>query len=105
MPNFGLVVGDGRDLRLRKLLSIFLIGGAWIAHHGLTDSLDGVDRMFLRLNLLFLLAVSFLPFPTRLVADALEKTTGWQRMAAVVYGCTLLAIRLPSQDPGIQVWR
>ena len=27
LPNFGLVVGDGRDLRLRKLLSIFLIGG------------------------------------------------------------------------------
>jgi uncharacterized membrane protein len=46
------------------------------------------------LNLLFLLAVSFLPFPTRLVADALDKTTSWQRVAAVVYGCTLLAIRL-----------
>jgi uncharacterized membrane protein len=48
----------------------------------------------LRLNLLLLLAVSFLPFPTRLVADALDKTTDWQRMAAVVYGLTLLLIRL-----------
>ena len=79
---------------LAYLVSFLTIGGAWIAHHGLTDSLDRVDRIFLRLNLLFLLAVSFLPFPTRLVADAMEKTTSWQRMAAVVYGCTLLAIRL-----------
>ena len=79
---------------LAYLVSFLTIGGAWIAHHSLTDSLDRVDRIFLRLNLLFLLAVSLLPFPTRLVADALEKTTSWQRMAAVVYGCTLLAIRL-----------
>lgn len=79
---------------LAYLVSFLTIGGAWIAHHGLSDSIDRVDRIFLRLNLLFLLVVSFLPFPTRLVADALDKTTSWQRMAAVVYGCTLLAIRL-----------
>ena len=65
-----------------------------VVHHGLTDRLDRVDQIFLRLNLLLLLAVSFLPFPTRLVADALEKNTSWQRVAAVVYGLTLLAIRL-----------
>jgi len=79
---------------LAYLVSFLTIGGAWIIHHGLTDSMDRVDRIFLRLNLLFLLAVSFLPFPTRLVADALEKSTSWQRMAAVVYRLTLLAIRL-----------
>ena len=41
-----------------------------------------------------LLAVAFLPFPTRLVAEALDKDTDWQRLGAVVYGLTLLAIRL-----------
>ncbi|MGO9457312.1 MAG: TMEM175 family protein [Acidimicrobiales bacterium] len=76
------------------VVSFLTIGGAWIAHHGLTDGLDRVDRIFLRLNLLFLLVVAFLPFPTRLVAEAIEKTTAWQRMAAVVYGLTLLLIRL-----------
>lgn len=79
---------------LAYLVSFLTIGGAWIIHHGLTDSMDRVDRIFLRLNLVFLLCVSFLPFPTRLVADALEKTASWQRMAAVVYGLTLLSIRL-----------
>ena len=58
------------------------------------DQPAGSGRPHSRLNLLLLLAVSFLPFPTRLVADALDKTTDWQRMAAVVYGLTLLLIRL-----------
>jgi uncharacterized membrane protein len=79
---------------LAYLVSFLTIGGIWIAHHGLTDRLDGVDPIFLRLNLLLLLVVSFLPFPTRLVADALDKNTNWQRLAAVVYGLTLLVIRL-----------
>ena len=79
---------------LAYLVSFLTIGGVWIIHHALTNRLDRVDPIFLRLNLLLLLMVSFLPFPTRLVADALDKTTDWQRMAAVVYGLTLLVIRL-----------
>jgi uncharacterized membrane protein len=79
---------------LAYLVSFFTIGAAWIAHHGLTDELDGVDSVFLRLNLLFLLAIAFLPFPTRLMVEGLEKTTAWQRLAVVVYGLILLVIRL-----------
>ena len=76
------------------LVSFFTIGAAWLAHHGLTDELDRVDPIFLRLNLLFLLAIAFLPFPTRLMVEGLERTTTWQRLAVVVYGLTLLLIRL-----------
>ncbi len=79
---------------LAYLVSFLTIGAAWIAHHGLTDELDGVDPVFLRLNLLFLLTIAFLPFPTRLMVEGLEKTAAWQRLAVVVYGLTLLAIRL-----------
>lgn len=79
---------------LAYLVSFLTIGAAWIAHNGLSDALDRVDPIFLRLNLLFLLAVSFLPFPTRLTADALNKGTAHQRVAAVVYGLTLLVIRV-----------
>jgi uncharacterized membrane protein len=76
------------------LVSFFTIGAAWLAHHGLTDELDKVDPLFLRLNLLFLLAIAFLPFPTHLMVSGLEKTLTWQRLAVVVYGLTLLVIRL-----------
>jgi len=76
------------------LVSFFTIGAAWIVHHGLTDELDRVDPIFLRLNLLFLLTIAFLPFPTRLMVEGLEKTADWQRLGAVVYGITLLVVRL-----------
>jgi len=76
------------------LVSFLTIGAAWVAHNSLTDDLDHVDRVFLRLNLLFLLTVSFLPFPTRIVGDALEKSTSWQRVAVTVFGITVLATRL-----------
>jgi len=79
---------------LAYLISFLTIGGAWIAHSGLTDSLERVDRIFLRLNLLFLMLIAVLPFPTRLVGDALQKTVGAERVATVVYGTALLAIRL-----------
>lgn len=78
---------------LAYVISFLTIGGAWIAHHALTNRIDQVDVILLRLNLLFLLVVSFLPFPTRLVADSLYESVETQRVAAVVYGLTLLAIR------------
>ena len=46
------------------------------------------------MNLLFLLAIALLPFPTRLMVHGLEKSADWQRLAAAVYGVTLLVIRL-----------
>jgi len=58
----------------------------------LTDRLTRSDPIFLQINLLVLLMVAFLPFPTRLVADALHDT-GAERVAVTVYGLTLLAIR------------
>ncbi len=79
---------------LAYLISFLTIGAAWISHNSLTDDLDHVDRIFLRLNLLFLLSVAFLPYPTRIVGDALEKGTSWQRMAVTVFGLTVLATRL-----------
>lgn len=79
---------------LGYLVSFLTIGGVWIAHNGLTDDLDHVDRLFLRINLLFLLVVAFLPFPTRLVAESVGASEDSQRVAAVVYGVTLLLMRL-----------
>ena len=78
---------------LAYLISFLTIGAGWLAHTGLTDRLARTDPIFLRLNLLLLLAVVFLPFPTRLVADALYHPSS-QRVFITLYGLTLLAIRL-----------
>ena len=78
---------------LAYLTSFVTIGGAWLLHTALTEQLARIDQLFLRLNLLVLFAVVFLPFPTRLVADALHNTSG-ERVYVTMYGLTLLAIRL-----------
>jgi uncharacterized membrane protein len=75
------------------VVSFLTIGAAWLAHTSLTDRLAQSDSIFLRLNMLVLLVVAFLPFPTRLVADALQHTDA-ERVAVTFYGLTLLAIRV-----------
>lgn len=75
------------------LISFLTIGGAWIVHTALTDRLARSDSIFLRLNLFVLLAVSFLPFPTRLLAEGLGDRDA-ERVAVTIFGLTLLVIRL-----------
>lgn len=75
------------------IISFLTIGAAWLAHTALTDRLTRADSLFLRLNLLLLLVVVFLPFPTRLLAESLHETSS-QRVFVTLYGLTLLAIRL-----------
>ena len=75
------------------LISFLTIGAAWLGHTALTDRLARTDSVLLRLNLLLLLAVTFLPFPTGLVGEALREPSS-ERVFVTLYGCTLLAIRL-----------
>ena len=75
------------------LVSFLTIGAAWLGHTALTDRLERTDSIFLRLNLLLLLVVTFLPFPTGLVGEALREPSS-ERVFVTMYGLTLLAIRL-----------
>jgi TMEM175 potassium channel family protein len=80
---------------LAYIVSFLTIGGAWLLHTALTDQLAWADSLFLRLNLLVLLVVVFLPFPTGLIADALRgDDISAERVYVTLYGLTLLAIRL-----------
>jgi uncharacterized membrane protein len=73
--------------------SFLTIGGLWLAHHGIFRRLRYANNAVMRINLLLLMAVSFLPFPTRLVAEAIRDQSA-ERAAAVFYGSCLLAIAL-----------
>jgi uncharacterized membrane protein len=73
--------------------SFFTIGGIWLAHHGVFRRLQYANDRVMRVNLLLLMGVAFLPFPTRLVADAIRDESA-ERAAAVFYGASLLAIAL-----------
>jgi len=78
---------------LAYVVSFLTIGAAWLAHTSITHRLIAVDAIVLRLNLLLLLFVSLLPFPTKLVAEGLEDISG-ERVFVTMYGLALLAIRI-----------
>jgi uncharacterized membrane protein len=68
-------------------VSFLTIGIIWVNHHTVLRQIRGVDRIFLFINVFFLLCIAFIPFPTRLLATYVR--TGDGRAAAVVYGITL----------------
>jgi uncharacterized membrane protein len=71
--------------------SFLTIGGVWVVHHGIFRHMRYADIWIVRVNLLLLFAVSFLPFPTTLVAEAVSSTSA-ERVAVLFYGLTLLVI-------------
>ena len=76
---------------LAYVTSFVTIGGLWMAHHAIFRRVRYADATVMRLNLVFLMAVSFLPFPTGLMAEAIRDTEA-ERAAVVFYGLTLLVI-------------
>ena len=73
------------------------IGAVWIEHSALTEALERVDAGFLRLNLLLLLLVSFLPFPARVMEEYLTLTdteVGGERTAVAFFGLVLVLMSL-----------
>jgi len=70
--------------------SFLVIGIIWINHHHTVTMIARVDRPFLFINLLLLLVVSFIPFPTRLVAQYLGGDG--ERSATIAYAATLFAM-------------
>jgi len=74
---------------LGYLVSFSTVGALWLGHNAITDYLDRADATLLRLNLLLLFFVSFLPFPTRLLSEFIASARA-ERVAVTFYGLTLL---------------
>jgi uncharacterized membrane protein len=74
---------------LAYVASFSTIGAVWLGHNAITEYLDRADAAFVRLNLLLLLFVSFLPFPTRLVAEYIGQDNA-ERVAVTFYGIVLV---------------
>jgi uncharacterized membrane protein len=69
-------------------VSFLTIGIMWVNHHSVFRQFARVDRPLLLLNVLLLMLIAFVPFPTRVVAD--HATSGHDRQAAAfLYGTTM----------------
>jgi uncharacterized membrane protein len=77
---------------LAYVTSFITIGIIWMNHHACVETIGRVDRTFLFLNLLLLLTVAFLPFPTRLVADYLQKPG--EQSAVYAYATTFVVMAI-----------
>ena len=51
------------------VLSFAVIGIMWVSHHSMFERIREIDRGLLFSNLLLLLGIAFLPFPTPLLAE------------------------------------
>ena len=74
---------------LAYVVSFSTIGASWLGHNAITEYLERANATFVRLNLLLLLLIAFLPFPTRLFADYIGQDRP-ERVAATIYGISLL---------------
>jgi TMEM175 potassium channel family protein len=72
-------------------LSFLVIGQFWTVHHRMFEHVRRYDLRLLWLNLLVLLAVSFLPFPTSLLGT---HSTATDRFPVVFYAASLAAVSL-----------
>jgi len=76
---------------LAYAVSFIVIGAIWINHHAMFRHIVLANHGLLLLNLIGLMFVAFLPFPTAVLAQAFHVGTG-ESMAAALYGAVLFVI-------------
>ena len=87
------VLGNAWPQYAAYVVSFLTIGIMWMNHHTLFGHVRLIDRPLLILNLLLLMGVVAIPFPTALVAEHLTgPTKSGGPAAAVIYGAVMIAI-------------
>jgi uncharacterized membrane protein len=67
--------------------SFLLIGIFWINHHRVCRQIKRADRLLLTVNLLFLMCLAVLPFPTAILGQFINQPE--KHTAALIYGGTV----------------
>lgn len=78
---------------LGYVISFVTLGIMWANHHAIFNYVRRTDRYFLLIHVFFLMCISFLPFPTAVLAEHLPNPDG-RRSAVALYSATLVVIAL-----------
>lgn len=81
------VLNDDIGSFVSFVISFAVIGRYWVAHHGFFGRLGAVDGGLIGLNLVYLMFVAFLPFPSGLLGNYFENP-----LSVVVYSVTVAAV-------------
>jgi uncharacterized membrane protein len=80
-----------RQIFLAYFIAFMALGVVWMEHAALAHALVRIDGVMMRLNLLLLLFVAFLPFPTRVMSDYFHaRDLDGERVGVVLFGVVLL---------------
>ncbi|MFF9767764.1 TMEM175 family protein [Streptomyces sp. NPDC014636] len=78
------------------VVSFLVVGIMWINHHQIFSHVARVDRTLMFLNLLLLMVVSAVPWPTAMLAEYLREGTA-SHAAAAVYSLVMVVMALAFQ--------
>jgi uncharacterized membrane protein len=87
-PPLGTQLLDLWPSYLAYATSFLTIGIIWMNHHFCVETMARADRTLLFINVLLLMTVAFLPFPTKLVAQFLQ--AHGEQVAVYVYDATFV---------------
>ena len=84
---------------LSYTLSVLIIGRYWIAHHQMFQFIRGFDFTLAFLNIAFIGAVAFLPFPTSVLGQHAGTTS------VVFYAIAICAVGVAQLAEWVYAWR
>jgi len=88
-PDLGAWLVSVLPQLLTYILSFFVVGLYWHSHHQVAAQIKLIDEIFIWLNLVWLLFVSVLPFPTSLLGRY-----PFQPIPLTIYGINLILVNV-----------
>jgi uncharacterized membrane protein len=80
---------------LSYVLSFLFIGIYWGSHYSMLRHFKRTDHLLLKINILFLMVIAILPFPTALLAEYWHSSPEQRLMAALIFqACLFLTATL-----------
>ena len=96
-PDLAKALGDRWPSFAAYVVSFAVIGIMWVNHHAILHNVARVDRPLLFINLLLLMFIAVVPFPTALLAEYLVEG-GWNsKVAAAIYSGNLFGCAIAFQ--------
>jgi len=87
--NLGHALADNWREYLSFALSFYVIGSYWVSHHAMFRLVLRYDGVLLRMNLVFLAMIAFLPFPTEVIGRYAGQAPAVILYASCVTACSL----------------
>ena len=81
------VLNDDIGSFVSFVISFIVIGRYWVAHHSMFSRLAAVDGGLIGINLIYLMFIAFLPFPTGLLGNYFENP-----LSVVTYALAVAAV-------------